>query len=164
MPAEAKYDMTVYPTAGLVRSASDGARTHQVTLGSCDCADFINRKGKLIEVGDVMAVTVCKHIAEFIERAGGWHRPPEPGPVIYQDLTRAQAGTLLTSHHIAADLADRLLRAAIGSSPVAALVTIANGDMWAKYNAATRRYTVAIPAGWPADLPEGFPTVSRAVL
>lgn len=93
MAADPKYDMAVYPTAGLVRSASDGARTHQVTLASCDCADFINRKGRLIEVDGIMAVTVCKHNAEFLERVGGWNRPaePKPAPQVHSDLTRVQA-------------------------------------------------------------------------
>jgi hypothetical protein len=87
--AEAKYEMTVHPTAGLVRSQSDGARAHQVTLPSCDCADYINRKGNLVEVDGMPAITLCKHIVEFLQRVGGWNRQPEPVPVravIYANL------------------------------------------------------------------------------
>jgi hypothetical protein len=94
MGAPEKYDMTVYPTAGLVRSASDGARSHQVTLPSCDCGDFINRKGWVVMVDGVPAVTICKHIAEFIERAGGWHRQPAE-PEVHEGLTRNQASEIL---------------------------------------------------------------------
>lgn len=150
MAAPAKYDMTVHPTSALVRSQSNGAVAHQVTFPSCDCADFINRRGLLVEVNGGIAVTLCKHIAEGLERIGGWHRPAEPGPVIHQRLTRAQAVTTLTSHYIAADLAERLLHAAVGSSPIAAMVTITNGDMWAKYDGDSRRYTLAIPAKQPS--------------
>jgi hypothetical protein len=83
MAAGKNYDMTVHPTAGLVRSASDGAAAHHVTLASCDCADFINRKGRLVEMdGGTVAVTVCKHVAEFLARAGGWHRTTEPAEAV----------------------------------------------------------------------------------
>lgn len=100
MAAEPKYDMTVYPTAGLVRSASNGAVTHQVTLPSCDCADFINRKGRLAWAQDAgHTVTICKHIAEFMERIGGWNRPAAlgRGPVsteTFHGITRQRARCL----------------------------------------------------------------------
>jgi hypothetical protein len=153
-----QYDMTVHPTAGLVRSASDGASAHHVTLASCDCADFINRKGRLVEVdGGIVAVTVCKHVAEFLERAGGWHRAPEPLPemVTLNRLTRAQAFTHLTSAYMAADLVDRLLHAAVGASPIAATVRITVGDVMVKYDSTNRRYTITMPASQPVSLPAG---------
>ena len=87
------YDMTVYPIQAAVRSASDGAAVHLVTLPHCDCADFTNRRGMLIEVDEHTAgVTICKHIAEAIARIGGWHRPE---PEVYSDLTRAMAFQVL---------------------------------------------------------------------
>jgi hypothetical protein len=70
-----KYDMTVYPVQVAVRSQSDGAAVHMVTLPYCDCPDFTNRKGKVVETGDVKTVTLCKHLAEALERVAGWHRP-----------------------------------------------------------------------------------------
>ena len=157
MPAEAKYDMTVYPTMGLVRSASDGARTHQVTLASCDCADFINRKGRLIEVDGVMAISVCKHVVEFIERIGGWNRPAEPGPVVYQNVTRQRAFTVLTSSYLASSLADNLLHAAVGCSPLSTGVDITNGQVSVRYDPQTRRYTVSIPGSQPTQMPAHLP-------
>jgi hypothetical protein len=93
--APEKYDMTVYPTAGLVRSASDGARSHQVTLPSCDCGDFINRRGQLLAVDGLPVVTICKHIVEFMVRVGGWNRSPEPG--VHEGLPRERAAKLLSS-------------------------------------------------------------------
>lgn len=109
--AEAKqYDMAVYPTAGLVRSASNGAATHQVTLASCDCADFINRKGRLIEVDGVLAVTICKHNAEFLARIGGWNRQPEQR-VTHEDVTRERARTILAE----AGLTDSAVRSLLNS-------------------------------------------------
>jgi hypothetical protein len=159
MTAEAKYDMTVYPTAGLVRSASasDGAKSHQVTLPSCDCADFINRKGWVIEVDGVSAVTICKHIAEFIERVGGWNRPAEEVPklVIYPVVTRGQAVTVLTSHYIASELTNRLLLAACGADGMWVTVGITTGQLSACYDKASRRYSVRVPAAQPLHVPTG---------
>lgn len=96
MTAEAKYDMTVHPVSALVRSQSNGAAAHQVTFPSCDCADFVNRRGQLIEAGDDIAVTLCKHIAEGLRRVGGWHRA-EPAPVSFGDLTHTAVKELLAS-------------------------------------------------------------------
>ena len=98
MAAEAKYDMKVYPVSGLVRSASDGAGSHQVTLASCDCGDFINRKGRLVEVGDAFAITVCKHVVEFAQRVGGWTSRQDSEWV--PDLTHDEAVTLLTGERV----------------------------------------------------------------
>jgi hypothetical protein len=93
--AKTNYDLTVYPVTALVRSASNGAAAHQVTLPSCDCADFINRRGQLVEVGGGIAVTLCKHIAEALIRVGGWTRPEPPaqpvtvhGRLLYADALR----------------------------------------------------------------------------
>jgi hypothetical protein len=87
------YDMTVYPVQAAVRSASDGAAVHLVTLPHCDCADFTNRRGILVLVDKHTAgVTVCKHIAEALTRIGGWNRPE---PVVYSDRTRQQARAIL---------------------------------------------------------------------
>ena len=77
MAAEAKYDMKVYPVQVAVRSASDGAAVHMVTLPYCDCADFTNRRGLVIETEHGVAITLCKHIIEALERVGGWHRDPK---------------------------------------------------------------------------------------
>jgi hypothetical protein len=98
MAAEIKYEMTVHPTAGLVRSQSDGAKAHAVTLPSCDCADYINRKGRLVAVDGLMAITLCKHIVEFLERVGGWNRAEPVAPartVIFHHLTHADVKRLL---------------------------------------------------------------------
>lgn len=97
MAAEAKYDMTVHPTSALVRSQSDGARAHAVTFPSCDCPDFINRRGQLIELDGDIAVTLCKHIAEGLRRVGGWRRPTESEPFVFLGRLRAEAFNLLVS-------------------------------------------------------------------
>ena len=87
-------DMTVYPVQAAVRSQSDGAAVHMVTIPHCDCADFTNRRGMLIPVDEhTVAVTVCKHITEALARIGGWHRPSEP--VVYAGVTRQRARTIL---------------------------------------------------------------------
>lgn len=89
--AQAKtYDMTVYPVQVAVRSQSDGAAVHLVTLPHCDCADFTNRKGKLADDGE--AITICKHIREALARVGGWHRPE---PEVHADLTYKRAAEIL---------------------------------------------------------------------
>jgi hypothetical protein len=94
MAAEARYDMTVHPTHALVRSQSNGATAHQVTFPSCDCADFINRRGHLIETADGLAVTLCKHIAEGLLRIGGWNRP-DTAVTVHARLTRFEATRVL---------------------------------------------------------------------
>jgi hypothetical protein len=111
MAAPAKnYDMTVHPTAGLVRSQSDGARAHQVTLPSCDCADYINRKGDLVQVDGLTAITLCKHIVEFLERVGGWNRPAgPPSPEVYENLSRQRARTLMAEALLADSMITHLL-------------------------------------------------------
>jgi hypothetical protein len=98
MTAEPKYDMTVHPTHALVRSQSNGAAAHQVTFPSCDCADFINRRGKLIEVDGGLAVTLCKHVAEGLRRIGGWHRDETAAPqqaAVYYNLMHGDVKELL---------------------------------------------------------------------
>jgi len=94
--AEAKYDMTVYPMTMAVRSASDGAKVHLVQLPYCDCADFTNRKGRLVQLEGGSVITICKHIAEAMERVGGWHRA-EPESLHFNDLTHTTVKELLVS-------------------------------------------------------------------
>lgn len=91
--------MTAYPIQVAVRSASNGAAVHMVTLPYCDCADFTNRKGKVIEIPGGFAVTLCKHLIEALERVGGWHRPAETGEVIPR-LDPAEALALLTGPRV----------------------------------------------------------------
>ncbi len=153
MAAEAKYDMTVHPTTALVRSQSNGAMAHAVTLPSCDCADFINRRGRLVEVEGGIAVTLCKHIEAALLRVGGWSRPADPGPVIYQDVTRDRAFTVMTSSYLASSLADSLLHAALGTSPLSATADTTNGPVTVRYDSASRRYTVTIPGNQPTVMP-----------
>jgi hypothetical protein len=75
MASPKNYDMTAYPVQVAVRSQSDGAAVHMVTLPYCDCPDFTNRKGRVTEAGDGQAaVTVCKHLIRALELAG-WHGP-----------------------------------------------------------------------------------------
>jgi hypothetical protein len=93
--ASKNYDMTVYPVQMAVRSQSDGAAVHQVTLPWCDCADFTNRRGQLVETGGGVAITICKHIAEALARVGGWHRH-EHRQEVFPDVTRQRARTILT--------------------------------------------------------------------
>lgn len=149
MAAEIKYDMTVYPMTMAVRSASNGARAHLVQLAYCDCEDFTNRRGRLTAEG---TVTVCKHIREALERVGGWHRQPEPGPAVtaFPGLTRAQAMTVLTSHFISAALSNRVLLAACGADGMVVAEPIANGEIRATYDSAGRRYSLQIPANQPS--------------
>lgn len=156
MAAEAKYDMTVHPTSALVRSQSDGSKAHQVTFPSCDCADFINRRGVLIEAEGGIAVTLCKHIAEGLERIGGWNRRPEPEKpkdVLYTVLSRKKAVTVLTSHFISSDLTEHLLLAARGAGGMWVHVDIASGALMAKYEPAHLSYSLRVPASQPLSVP-----------
>lgn len=150
--AKTNYDMTVHPTTALVRSQSNGAMAHAVTLPSCDCADFINRRGRLVEVEGGIAVTLCKHIEAALQRIGGWNRETQPGPAVtkYPDLTRSQAMTVLTSHFISTDLSSRLLLSACGADGMVVVEPIANGDMRATYDSARRRYSLQLPANQPS--------------
>lgn len=90
--APEKYEMAVYPMTVAVRSASDGAKVHQVHLAFCDCADFTNRKGRLTVDGNV---TICKHIAQAMALVGGWNRPGTPE--VHVDVHQAEALDLLTA-------------------------------------------------------------------
>lgn len=151
--AKTNYDMTVHPTTALVRSQSNGAMAHAVTLPSCDCADFINRRGRLVEVEGGIAVTLCKHIEAALLRIGGWNRPTDPGPVVYQDVSRSRAVTVMTSSYLASSLVDSLLHAALGTSPLSATADTTNGPVTVKYDSASRRYTVTIPGNQPTVMP-----------
>jgi hypothetical protein len=162
MSAEIKYDLTVYPMTVAVRSASDGAKVRLVQLPYCDCPDFTNRKGLLSDDG---TVTVCKHIREALERVGGWHRGPQtvpvPEAVTYYRLARPRAVTLLTSAFLASDLVDRLLRGAVGASPMAVTVRVTDGDVLVKYDGQSRAYTVTLPGSQPVALPATWPAELR---
>lgn len=115
MAAPEKYDMTVYPVQVAVRSASDGAAVHMVTLPHCDCADFTNRKGKLTAEGQY--ISVCKHIVTAMQSVGGWHQPePGPGERTVYGLLRAEARGILVSAEagqLSGRTADVLLKAAV---------------------------------------------------
>lgn len=164
MAAPAKYDLAVYPIQVAVRSASDGAAVHQVTLPYCDCADFTNRKGVTITVGDGRAVTICKHLAEALERVGGWHRQPEAEHRMYPSLSRQQAFTVLTSSYIAADLAERILKAARAANGLTVTHQLANGELRAEASPGSPIwYTLWIPASQPVASPStGLPEHVRA--
>lgn len=166
MAAPAKYDMAVYPTAGLVRSASDGAKSHQVTLASCDCADFTNRRGQLVVVDDTLAVTVCKHVAEFLERVAGWHRPADPAPehLMYPSLSRQQALTVLTSSCISADLTERVLRAARAANGLTVTCQLTVGELRAQASPGSPIwYTLWVPASQPVTVPPAILPESERV-
>lgn len=150
--AKTNYDMTVHPTTALVRSQSNGAVAHAVTLPSCDCADFINRRGRLVEVEGGIAVTLCKHIEAALLRIGGWNREVAPGLAVtnFPGLTRAQAVTVLTSHFISADLSNRLLLAACGANGMVVSQPVTNGQAHVTYDSVGRRYSIQLPASQPS--------------
>lgn len=141
-------DMTVYPVQAAVRSASDGAAVHMVTLPHCDCADFTNRRGQLILVDEhTVAVTVCKHMAEALSRIGGWHRPE---PEVFPNLRRGDVIQVLADK---AELQGRAVAAALHNvhtgapqqltrpgRPAVLLEVSPSGDPHGH-----RRYTVTIP-------------------
>jgi hypothetical protein len=126
MADEIKYAMTVHPTAGLVRSQSDGARAHAVTLPSCDCADYINRKGRLVSVDGLVAITLCKHIVEFLERVGGWNRAV-PETVEYHDITRSRVVTLLNAAGVPAGVINEALSRVVYGQP--SLIPASKGEI-----------------------------------
>lgn len=100
MTSQAKYDMTVHPLQALVRSQSDGAAAHLVTFPGCDCADYINRRGALVELPDGnVAVTLCKHIAEGLRRIGGWN-DAGPASEVIGDLDHSAVRELLTGPRV----------------------------------------------------------------
>jgi hypothetical protein len=160
MAAGKNYDMATYPVQVAVRSQSDGAAVHMVTLPYCDCADFTNRKGRVVDSDATgKAVTVCKHMLEALERIGGWHRQaaPETQTVTHDQLTRATARTLMTSAYLSAELADRLLVAAgsssAGGTGIAAVIATSTGQVSVQYDSAARRYSVTLPADQPVSMP-----------
>lgn len=149
MTAKAKYDMTVYPVQVAVRSQSDGAAVHMVTLPHCDCADFTNRKGRLVEspvLGN--AVSVCKHIAAALESVGGWHGTP--GPRVFEHVTRTEALAALTTP-TGGGLTETAARLATRMATVDGTwkVDLPDGRGTAIVehhdNAGTRRFTVRLP-------------------
>jgi hypothetical protein len=169
--AQAKnYDMAVYPTAGLVRSQSDGARAHQVTLSSCDCADYINRKGQLVETEAGPAVTVCKHVAEFLERVGGWNRPvpgpaaPPPGrraaePLVHQAVTRERARAILAGAGVEDARARSVLTSIRGQHGRDTLRLPEGGWLLVTYDAQIDRYDVRFPAVSGLSRPSAYETL-----
>jgi hypothetical protein len=161
MASPRNYDMTAYPVQVAVRSQSDGAAVHMVTLPYCDCADFTNRKGRIADSEGGKAVTVCKHLLRALELAG-WHQP-EPGAagtVTYNSLTRARAVTLLTSAYLSSALTEQLLTAAVGaatSPSIGATADLVSGPVLVKYDPQTRRYTVTLPESQPVAASAAFP-------
>lgn len=145
--AAEKYDMTVYPVQVAVRSASDGARVHMVTLPYCDCPDFTNRRGRVTEDG---TVSVCKHIREALERVGGWHRS-EPEPEVYGNLTRERAREILGGiEGLNYGMVDHALTAVHSGSPHFLVPLTRTATVELRVSAAPRRYTITIPADGPA--------------
>jgi hypothetical protein len=167
MASAPKYDMTVHPTAGLVRSQSDGARAHQVTLSSCDCPDYVNRKGRLVEVdGGIAAVTVCKHIAEFLVQAGGWHRPAAL-PLNQRDrlgVSFERARTLLAE----AGIDDAKARSVLHSIRVQhgrdTLRLPESGSVLVTYNELTDRYDVRLLQQSGLNVTQAFETLVGAAV
>ena len=141
------YDLTVYPVQAAVRSASDGAAVHLVTLAHCDCADFTNRRGQLIPVdAHTVAVTVCKHIVAALARVGGWNLP-EPEPKVHENLMQAEARELLAGPEVLLDAkgVSYVLRRASGH--LSASFTTEDGalcDGLVTYNRLQSRYTVTL--------------------
>jgi hypothetical protein len=142
------YDLTVYPIQVAVRSASDGAAVHTVTLPHCDCADFTNRRGQLIEAEGTgpSHVSVCKHIAAALERVGGWHAPA-PEPKVYPEQTHVETKALLQGPEVSlsARAANSVLRRADGH--VSATFTTMDGalcDGIVEYDRLTSRYKVTL--------------------
>jgi hypothetical protein len=159
MTSTPKYDMTAYPVQVAVRSQSDGAAVHMVTLPYCDCADFTNRKGHVIETDNSPAVTVCKHLLRALELAG-WQRPETAAPqetVTRRRLPRSEAFTWLTSAYLAADLVSELLHAAqatASSASIAASYQLATGEVRVLFDARSQRYTVTLPSAQPVNEPD----------
>ena len=99
MTAKAKYDMTVYPVQVAVRSQSDGAAVHMVTLPHCDCADFTNRKGQLVPVepgARQRRLGVQAHRRGAGERRRLALPQPEPEPQVHSGLRRRAVQDILT--------------------------------------------------------------------
>jgi hypothetical protein len=145
MTSTPKYDMTVYPIQVAVRSQSDGAAVHMVTLPHCDCADFTNRKGQLVSFEGGKTVTVCKHLAEALERVGGWNRP---APTVHQGIPRKAAFDLLTAEDYVSDtLADGALARAVYGSPTVIPAYGKRGEIRIEVirERGPRLYTVTIP-------------------
>jgi hypothetical protein len=160
------YDMTAYPVQVAVRSESDGAEAYMVHLPYCPCPDFTNRKGRLDVIDGVPVISICKHVAEAMQRVGGWHREAEkPRPVLYPVITRQQAVTVLTSHYISSGLTNRLLLAACAADGMWVVEDITTGQLAASYDKGSRRYSVRVPAGQPLNVPasaSAFPAAPRA--
>jgi hypothetical protein len=161
MPAgKTPQDMAVLPTAVVVCSESDPAEVYHVQLPYCPCKDFRYRRAQLLAGTPGLTVDdlFCKHLRKGLALVGGWHGTPEPAAetTTYYRLTNARAFTLLTSAHLAASLADALMRAARaaeGMEGIAATVRIANGDVTVKFDVTNRCYDVTLPASQPVAEP-----------
>jgi hypothetical protein len=123
MASPKNYDMTAYPVQVAVRSQSDGAAVHMVTLPYCDCPDFTNRKGRVAEAGDGQAaVTVCKHLIRALELAG-WHAAERPqasseaSPEVFGDVSRTRARALLAERGVTAGMVSAGLNDAVYGHP-----------------------------------------------
>jgi hypothetical protein len=147
MTSTPKYDMTVYPIQVAVRSQSDGAAVHMVTLPHCDCPDFTNRKGQVVEaeLGRPEAITVCKHILTALERVGGWNRP---APTRHEGVPMKKAFDLLTAADGVSDgLAEAALARAVRGQPAIIPADGRRGEIRVEVirERGPRLYTVTIP-------------------
>lgn len=146
MAAEAKYDMTVHPLQALVRSQSDGAAAHLVTFPGCDCADYINRRGALVELPDgVIAVTLCKHIAEGLRRIGGWNSTG-PASEVIDNLDHNAVRELLMGPRVKMTATGvRSLTSALGMGRTQEYEFVGQkGKGYATYDARLSRFTVTL--------------------
>lgn len=69
MTSPKTYDMLVRPITVAVRSESDPAKTYEVHLPYCPCADFEYQRGN--GSGDY-----CKHLRQAMAAVAGWHGQP----------------------------------------------------------------------------------------
>lgn len=60
--------LAVRPTGALVASETTSGKVYTVTFASCDCDDFMFRRGG-------PESPFCKHIVEAYAQIGGWHVP-----------------------------------------------------------------------------------------
>jgi hypothetical protein len=138
------YDMTVYPVQVAVRSQSDGAAVHMVTLPYCDCADFTNRKGQAVETDAAPAITVCKHLLAALGRVGGWHRP---APQIHAGIQASAAHDYLVNAEVSVDLASTALANVVHGQPATIPAQGKRGEIRIEVvrERNPRLYTVTIP-------------------
>jgi hypothetical protein len=151
--------MEVLVTQVAVTSETHPYETYLVQLPYCPCKDFRYRRARLLAgvPGMQLQDVFCKHLLKGLDLVGGWHKEPEPAPeeVTHLRLTRGAAATLLTSAHLAADLADRLLHAAWEVPGTDVTEHITNGDVRVRYDE-VQRYAVTLPSSQPLALPPNW--------